>query len=180
MALSKGIHIVLCSALISQAAHSIALGCSAYSSLCCFLLCNTMSALRFLASPTVSSFVCRSPMPVDTSPCLRFSLNCVNSLIRSASGNPLRRCRFSPVTLKPNPNYAGSCRLRTCHSFCRGSSIITKLENMMRRPSCFRRSHVVKKCRRHAKGQKNCARSEVQMEMGLWREKQQEVSMFTK
>lgn len=33
-----------------QALHSIALGCSACSTLCCFLLCNTMSALRFFAS----------------------------------------------------------------------------------------------------------------------------------
>ena len=69
----------------SQATHSVALGCSACSSFWRFLLCNSISALRFFASSTVSSLLCRSSMPVDTNPCLRLSLCCVNSLIRSLS-----------------------------------------------------------------------------------------------
>ena len=60
-----------------QAAHSNSLGCSYCSSLCWSLLCDSMLALRFLASATVNSLVCRSPMPVDTNPCLRFSFCCV-------------------------------------------------------------------------------------------------------
>ena len=89
----------LSSMMYNQAAHSINLGCSACSSLCCFLLCNTMSALRFFASATVSSFVCRSPMPVDTKACLRSTFLSVNSFIRPCFGSSFKRCRLSLTNL---------------------------------------------------------------------------------
>ncbi|DBA84867.1 TPA: hypothetical protein ACH3X1_005887 [Trebouxia sp. C0004] len=57
-----------------EAAHSIAIGCSACSSNLCHLASVMMSSLRFFASATVSSLRSRSPMPVDTNPCLRLSL----------------------------------------------------------------------------------------------------------
>ena len=58
------------------AARSIALGCCVGNSFCCFVLCDHVSALRFLASASVKVLSSRSPMPVETNPCRKFSFSC--------------------------------------------------------------------------------------------------------
>ena len=51
---SKPLESLRCNPYSGQAAHWIAKGCSVCSSLCCFLACVSISALRFLASASVN------------------------------------------------------------------------------------------------------------------------------